>query len=160
MMLTDIGLGLSVVCAGLWSGLLLTLTTMLHPIYASADGRGFAIQLHRFLPVARTAPMNYLLVLGLVAAPVAALIGLRGSLTGAPFVLTAVGLALTITGPLLISSRLAEPNYNVIMGWDPDAMPDNWRVARKRYFLLNWVRGAITWTAFGLFLAAAYLHFA
>ena len=38
-MTADIGLGLAVVCAGLWSGLLLTLTTILHPIYAAEDGR-------------------------------------------------------------------------------------------------------------------------
>jgi hypothetical protein len=31
-------------------------------------------------------------------------------------------------------------------------------VARRRYFTLNWVRAAITWTAFGLFLAAADAH--
>ena len=34
-MTAEIGLGLAVVCAGLWSGLLLTLTTILHPIYAA-----------------------------------------------------------------------------------------------------------------------------
>ena len=34
-MIAEIGLGLSVVAAGLWSGLLLTVTTILHPMYAS-----------------------------------------------------------------------------------------------------------------------------
>ena len=49
--MTTIGLGLAVVSTGLWSGLLLTLTTILHPIYAAQDQRGFATELRLFLPV-------------------------------------------------------------------------------------------------------------
>ncbi|MBM2615700.1 hypothetical protein JIG36_09055 [Actinoplanes sp. LDG1-06] len=151
-MLAEIGLALSVVCAGLWSGLLLTLTTILHPIYAAQDGAGFAAELRRFLPVARKSPTNYLLVIGLVVAPVIALIG------GAPPWLTGTGLALTVIGPLLISSRLAEPNYDVILAWDPAALPDDWRAVRRRYFALNWIRAVITWIAFLLFLAAFWSY--
>lgn len=157
-MLAEIGLGLAVVCAGLWSGLLLTLTTILHPIYAALDGKGFAAELRRFLPVARRSPTNYALVIGLVVGPVIALVGLRGDLSGAPFVLTATGLALTVAGPLLISNRLAEPNYDVILAWDPDALPADWKAVRRRYFALNWVRAALTWAAFALFLAATYTY--
>lgn len=62
-MITEIGLGLSVVCAGLWSGLLLTLTTILHPMFATGDGAWFATGLGRFLPIARRSPTNYLLVM-------------------------------------------------------------------------------------------------
>jgi hypothetical protein len=155
--LAGIGLGLSVVCAGLWSGLLLTLTTILHPIYAAQDAGGFAAELQRFLTVARRSPTNYLLVTGLVVAPVIALLGLRADPAGAPFVLTAIGLGLTVAGPLLVSNRLAEPNYRVILGWDPAAVPADWRVVRRRYFALNWVRAVLTWTSFLLFLAASFL---
>lgn len=157
-MIADIGLGLSVVSAGLWSGLLLTLTTILHPIYAAQDGTGFTAELRRFLPVARRSPTNYLLIGGLVVGPVIALIGLGSDPSGAPFVLTAIGLGLTLAGPLLISNRLAEPNYDVILGWDPAAVPDDWRATRHRYFALNWIRAGFTWVAFALFLAAAYLY--
>jgi hypothetical protein len=159
-MIADVGLGLSVVAAGLWSGLLLTLTTILHPLYAPQDGRGFATDMRRFLPIARRSPTNYVLVGGLLVAPVVALIGLRQEPTGAPFVLTAVGLATTVGGPLLTSRFLAEPNYEVILGWDPEAVPADWRVARARYFRLNWIRAGLTWLAFALFLAAAYVHLA
>jgi len=157
-MLADIGLGLSVICAGLWSGLLLTLTTILHPVYAGQDGAGFTRGLGRFLPVARNAPTNYALVIGLVVAPVLALVGLRDDPTGAPFVLTALGLVLTITGPLLVSRLLSEPNYDVILGWDPEHLPADWEAARDRWIALNWIRAAITWVAFALFLAASYAH--
>ena len=41
-MFTEVGRGLSIVCAGPWSGLPLTLTTILHPMFATLDGGGFA----------------------------------------------------------------------------------------------------------------------
>jgi hypothetical protein len=156
----EIWLALAVVFGGLWSGLLLTVTTILHPIYARRDARGFREELGRFLPVARTSPTNYVCVVGLVVAPAAALVALRGQASTAPFVLTAVGLGLTVIGPLLTSRLLAEPNYEVILGWDPDHVPADWEVARRRYFALNWMRGGFTWAAFACFLAAAYAHLA
>lgn len=62
-MSTEIWLGTAVVLAGLWSGLLLTVTTILHPIYAARDARGFRQELGWFLPVARRSPTNYILVI-------------------------------------------------------------------------------------------------
>lgn len=158
-MIADIGLGLSVISAGLWSGLLLTVTTILHPMYASRPVSGFARDMRRFLPIARRSPTNYILVCALFLTPILALVGLRDDPSGAPFILTAAGFAATVTGPLLTSKFLAEPNYEVILGWDPDAVPSDWRIARARYFRLNWIRGALTWTAFGLFLTAAFLYY-
>ena len=152
--MTTIGLGLAIVSTGLWSGLLLTLTTILHPVYAAQDDRGFATELGLFLPVARRSPTNYLLVTGMLVGPVLAIIGLP---TGVPLVLTVVGLVLVVAGPLLVSRFAAEPNYDVILGWDPAAVPAGWLATRRRYFALNWVRGVCTWAAFGLFLAAAYI---
>jgi hypothetical protein len=71
-----------------------------------------------------------------------------------PFVLTAIGLALTVAGPLLVSGRLAEPHYDVMLAWDPEEMPTDWEAERRRYFTLNGVRAAATWGAFAIFLAA------
>jgi hypothetical protein len=143
----------SIVFSGLWSGLLAMLTLVLHPTLARMEGRDFAGFLHAFLPVARKAPVNYVAVIGMVVAPVVALFALDD--TGkAPFILTAIGFALTVAGPLLVSNRLAEPNYDVMLAWDPDAMPDGWEATRRRYFALDWIRAAATWMAFGLFLAA------
>jgi hypothetical protein len=64
------------------------------------------------------------------------------------------------SGPLLVSRFLAEPNYDVMLAWDPGAMPANWRAVQRRYFRLNWVRAAATWTAFALFATAAYTAWA
>lgn len=157
-MIAEIGLGLSIVCAGLWSGLLLTLTTILHPMFATRDGGRFATDLGRFLPIARRSPTNNILVIGLVVAPALALVGLWEDRGGAPFTLTATGLFLTITGPLLVSRFASEPTYDVILSWNPAAVPTNWRDVRRRWLALNWIRAALTWTAFALFLAAAYTH--
>jgi hypothetical protein len=158
-MTADIGLGLSVVTTALWSGLLLTLTTILHPMFAPRSATGFTQDMRRFLPIARRSPTNYVLVVALVVSPVVALVGLWSEAGSAPFVLTAAGLAATIIGPLVMSSRMAEPNYAVILSWDPDAVPADWGIARARYFRLNWIRAGLTWLALVLFVAAAYLYF-
>ena len=144
----------SVVFSGLWSGLLAMLTLVMHPMLAAMNGRDFADFLRAFLPVARRAWFNYACIYGMLLAPIAGLIVLGDDPGSASFVLTAIGLALTIAGPLLVSNRLAEPNYDVMLSWDPTSMPANWVTTRKRYFALNWIRGAATWTAFAVFLAA------
>jgi hypothetical protein len=142
----------SVVFSGLWSGLLAMLTQVLHPMMAEMTGPEFSGYLHRFLPVARKALINYITVLGMVIAPAVALFALDTGDTA--FALTAVGLALTVAGPLLISNRLAEPNYDVMLSWNPDRMPEDWEAVRRKYFVLDWIRAACTWAAFALFLAA------
>ncbi|GGG70092.1 hypothetical protein GCM10011374_38310 [Kocuria dechangensis] len=158
-MIAEIGLGASVVAAGLWSGLLLTVTTILHPLFGRQDAAGFATEMHRFLPIARRSPTNYILVATLLLAPPVALVGLGiQQAFGAAFVLTATGLVATVAGPLLISRRLAEPNYALILGWNPQHPPDDWQVARDRWYRHNWMRAALTWVAFALFLAASYAH--
>lgn len=115
--------------------------------------------MRRFLPIARRSPTNYILVFALLTAPVLALIGLGQHPASASFRLTAVGWAATVAGPLLTSRYFAEPNYEVILGWDPEAIPSDWQVARARYFRFNWIRGALTWLAFTLFLVATYIYF-
>jgi hypothetical protein len=142
------------VFSGLWSGLLAMLTLIIHPMLQAMDGRDFARFLGAFLPVARRSWFNYACVIGLLLAPVAALIALGDDPGSASFVLTAIGLVLTVAGPLLVSNRLAEPNHDVMLAWDPDAMPADWEARRRRYFALDWIRAAATWTAFALFLAA------
>ena len=140
----------SVVFSGLWSGFLAMLTLILHPMLARMSGPDFARFLGAFLPIARRSPFNYIEVIGLVVAPVVALFDLEGT----PLVLTVIGLVLTVAGPLLVSNRAAEPNYDVILGWNLDAMPQDWEATRRRYFAINWIRAVATWMAFGLFLAA------
>jgi hypothetical protein len=148
------GLVASVVFSGTFSGLLAMLTTILHPMMRSMEGPDFARFLRSFLPIARRAPFNSVAVLGMVIAPTIALIALGDEAGGTPFILTAIGLALTTIGVFVVSRWLSEPNYDVMLAWDPDAMPADWRAVRSRYFALNWVRAAATWVAFAMFLSA------
>jgi hypothetical protein len=42
----------------------------------------------------------------------------------------------------------------VMLAWDPEAMPPDWEAGRRKYFLINWVQLAATWSAFASFIAA------
>jgi hypothetical protein len=42
----------------------------------------------------------------------------------------------------------------MILSWDPEALPADWEAGRKRYFTINLIQLAVTWTAFALFLVA------
>lgn len=68
--------------------------------------------------------------------------------------LTAIGLAIVIVGVYIVSNVWKEPLYDVMLAWDPEAMPAEWRAGRRRYFVINWIQAAATWTVFALFLAA------
>jgi hypothetical protein len=153
----ELWLGVSLVAAGLWSGLLLTLTTILHPMFSDGDGASFTRDLDRFLPVARASVTNYVLVALLMVGPAMAVASQWGDGTTA-FVLTVVGAALTLIGPFALSRFMAEPNYDVILSWDPDHLPTGWTRIRHRYFALNWIRGGLTWVAFACFVAATFSY--
>lgn len=79
---------------------------------------------------------------------------MTGDPSSAAFVLTAIGLGSVIAGVYIVSNRFKEPHYDVMLAWNPDAMPPDWEAGRRRYFALNWIQAAATWTAFALFLAA------
>jgi hypothetical protein len=143
----------SVVFTGLFSGLYAMLNLIFHKVMGAMDGPEFARFLRRFLTVARKSAFNYIVVIGMIVAPAVALIATNDA-GSTPFVLTAIGLALTLGGNAVVSNRIAEPNYDRMLAWDPDHMPGDWQAVRSFYFRLNWIRAASTWTAFGLFLAA------
>ena len=147
-------LAAAVVFSGLWSGLLGMLTLVMHRMLAAMDGRDFERFLRAFLPVGRKAWFNYVCAIGMAIAPIVALVTLWDDKGSAPFVLTAVGLALVIVGVYVVSNVWKEPHYDVMLAWDPDAMPAEWEAGRRHYFALNWIQAAATWTAFALFLVA------
>jgi len=157
MTFEELTLGASVVFAGLWSGLLGMLTLVMHRMLAAMDGRDFERFLRAFLPVGRKAWFNYVCALGMAVAPAVALVALWGERGSAPFVLTAIGLAIVIVGVYVVSNVWKEPHYDVMLAWDAEAMPADWKAGRNRYFALNWIQLASTWTVFGLFLAALIL---
>jgi hypothetical protein len=157
MTFEELSLVASVVFAGLWSGLLGMLTLVMHKMLGAMSGRDFELFLRAFLPVGRKAWFNYVCAIGMAIAPIVALVALWGDWSSAPFVLTAIGLAIVIIGVYVVSNVWKEPHYDVMLAWDPEAMPAGWEAGRRRYFALNWIQLAATWTVFGLFLAALIL---
>jgi hypothetical protein len=143
----------SVAFVGLFSGLYGMLNLILHRVMGGMSGPDFARFLRSFLAVARKSPFNYVVVIGMVVAPAVALIATDDA-GSTRFVLTAIGLVLTLGGNAVVSNRIAEPNYDRMLAWDPDRMPADWEAGRRYYFKLNWIRAVSTWTAFALFLAA------
>jgi len=108
------------------------LTLVMHPMLKTMTGRDFALFLRAFLPTARKSWFNFLCVAEFDRGADRRPRRPRRSPSGTPFVLTAIGLALTVAGPLLVSSRLAEPNYDVILAWNPEALPPEWEAIRRR----------------------------
>lgn len=154
-MTLEIGaLAASAVFAGLWSGLLGMLTLVMHTMLAAMDGRGFEQFLRGFLPVGRKAWFNYVCALGMAIAPVVALVAMWNQRGEPAFALTATGLAIVVVAVYIVSNVWKEPLYDVMLSWDPDAMPSGWPDGRRRYFAINWIQTVATWTAFGLFLSA------
>jgi len=147
-------LAAAVVFAGLWSGLLGMLTLVMHKMLAAMNGGEFERFLRAFLPVGRKAWFNYVCAVGMGIAPIVALVFLWDDRGSAPFVLTAIGLALVVVGVYVVSNAWKEPLYDVMLAWDPEAMPADWSAFRQRYFTINWLQTAATWSVFGLFLAA------
>jgi hypothetical protein len=147
-------LAASVVFSGLWSGLLGMLTLLIHPMLKAMDGRDFENFLRAFLKVGRKSWFNYACAIGMAVAPIVALVILRDAPGSTPFVLTAIGLGFVIVGVYVVSNVWKEPYYDVMLAWDPDAMPADWEAGRRHYFALNWIQLTATWAAFGLFLVA------
>jgi hypothetical protein len=157
MILFDVLLAISVFSIGLFTGLLMTVLFFFQRALRELSGSEFALVMKRFLGITRTHPLNYAMVLTSGFVPIAALLALREQVGSAAFLLTLVGLLAFWCGSILPSTFIAQPVYGVFMGWDIDAPPQDWRVARDRYFRVNVVRGLGSVTAFICFVVALSL---
>lgn len=86
--------------------------------------------------------------------PIVAVVLLWDDPGSTSFVLTAIGLGVVVLGVYVVANVWKEPHYDVILAWDPEAMPADWEAGRQRYFTINWIQFATTRTAFVLFLVA------
>ena len=150
-------LAATVFVSGLASGLLGMLSTIMRPMLAAMDGRDFRNFMEAFLRYAGKSwgrAYNYVWSLGMTIGPVVALVLLLDDPGSTSFVLTAIGLVIVIGGVLIVSNAWKTPTYNLILAWDPEALPADWEAGRRRYFTINWIQLAVTWAAFALFLLA------
>jgi MFS family permease len=143
--------------SGLASGLLGMLSTIMRPMLAAMDGPDFRNFMEGFLRYADHGlgkAFNYAWSLGMTIGPIVALVLLGDDPGSTSFVLTAIGLGIVIVGVLIVSNVWKTPTYNVILAWDPEALPAGWEATRRRYFTINLIQLAVTWAAFALFLVA------
>jgi hypothetical protein len=153
----ELALAGSVFFSGLAAGFLGGLCMIVRPMQAAMDGRSFRSFMEAFLRFAAHSwgkAFNYAWSLGMTVGPVVALVLLWDDPGSTSFVLTAIGLGIVIVGVIIVSNVWKTPTYNVILGWDPDALPADWESGRRRYFTINWSQLVVTWTAFALFLVA------
>jgi hypothetical protein len=130
---------------------------IVRPMQAAMDGRDFRNFMEAFLRYAAHSwgkVFNYAWSGGMTIGPVVALILLWDDRGSTSFVLTAIGLGIVIVGILVVSNVWKTPTYNVILAWDPEALPADWEAGRQRYFTINWIQLAVTWAAFALFILA------
>jgi hypothetical protein len=78
--------------------------------------------------------------IGMTIGPVVALVFLRDDPGSTSFVLTAIGLGIVVAGVLIVSNVWKTPTYNMILAWNPEAMPADWEAGRRRYFTINWIQ--------------------
>ena len=143
--------------SGLAAGLLGMLSTIMRPMLAAMDGRDFRGFMEAFLQFAAHSwgkVFNYAWAAGMTLGPAAALVLLADDPGSTSFILTAIALAIVIGGVLVVSNVWKTPTYNLILGWDPEALPADWEAGRQRYFLINWIQLAVTWVVFALLLVA------
>jgi hypothetical protein len=153
----ELALAASVFFSGLASGLLGMLCTIMRPMLAAMNARAFRNFMEAFLRFADRSwgrVFNLAWALGMFLAPIVALVLLWDDPGSASFVLTAIGLVIVFVGVIIVSNVWKTPHYKVMLAWDPEAMPANWEAGRRRYFTINWIQLATTWTALALFLLA------
>jgi hypothetical protein len=150
-------LAASVFFAGLAAGFLGGLCTILRPMQAAMKGRGFRNFMDTFLQYADAGlgkVFNYAWSGVTTIASILALVLLFDDPGSTSFVLTAIGLAVWVVGILVVSNVWKTPTYKMILAGNPDDLPADWEATRQRYFTINWIQLATTWSAFALFLVA------
>jgi hypothetical protein len=150
-------LAVTVFCSGIASGLLGMLCTIMRPMLTEMDGRGFRSFMEAFLRFADHSwgmVFNLGWAIGMFLLPIVALVLLWDDRGSTSFVLTAVGLGIVFVGVIVVSNAVKTPHYKVMLAWDPEAMPSDWETGRDKYFAINWIQMATTWSAFAIFIAA------
>jgi MFS family permease len=143
--------------SGLAAGFLGGLCAVIRPMQAAMEGREFRHFMEVFLRYAGHSwgkAFNLAWSLGMFLGPIVALVLLWDDRGSTSFVLTAIGLGIVFVGVIIVSNVWKTPTYNVILAWDPEALPADWEAGRRTYFTINWIQLVTTWSAFALFLLA------
>jgi len=150
-------LAVTVFFTGLAAGFLGALCTIIRPMQAAMDGRGFRTFMETFLRYADNGlgrVFNLAWAFVPVVGSIVALVLLWDDPGSTSFILTAIGLGIVLVGIWLVSNVWKTPTYKMILALDPEAISPDWEAVRQRYFTINWLQFVTTWGAFALFLVA------
>jgi hypothetical protein len=153
MILAEIMLILSIIAAGLFAGLMLTLVVILHRMWLTMPAETYIRSMQTFLPAAKGNPFITTITLLPIIAPIAALVDGRANAGTGAFGLTLIGLILAFC-PLLITLRLNFPIYQTMMNWQTASPPANLPQTRTRFQALNLARLLLAVGAMLCFLLA------
>lgn len=152
MSLVHIMLSIATISTGLFTGLLLTMLFIFQPLLNQLSATEYAELMQRFLKVARRSPLNIMLMIVSLLAPIPALFGIYQSLNWLAFGFVSIGIIIFFIGMFLVSRFYNEPLYDEIMGWSAKTPPADWETARQQWYILNLVRVCASGTAFIIFL--------
>lgn len=154
MTIAHIALGIGVITTGLFTGLLLTMILIFQPVLNSLNASDYTMFMQRFLKIARVSPLNIVLIITSIIAPVVGIIRVDKNTEPSIFILILVGLLVFTIGVFFVSRTLNEPLYDAIDSWIIQSPPDNWQEFRDRWYRLNLIRMPASGLAFMLFLIA------
>ena len=116
---------------------------IMRPMHQAMDGREFRNFMETFLRFAGNGlgkVFNFAWSLGMSIGPIVALVFLRDDLGSRRSSSPRSAWGLCLSG-LVVSNVWKTPTYNVILAWDPDALPPDWETGRRSYFTINWLIG-------------------
>ena len=146
-------LAISLVCSGLFAGLMLTLVIVLQRMWLAMTYERYILSMQLFLTSAKGHPIITALTLLPIVLPLFTLaeINTGWSLTITLALMGAVASLLV----LIVTLRLNFPIYEAIMAWQPNQQPDDdWQAIRTRFYQLNLMRFVLSLMATNCFLLA------
>lgn len=152
-MVSTMALAISLVCSGLFAGLMLTLVIVLQRMWLAMTYERYILSMQLFLTSAKGHPIITALTLLPIVLPLFTLaeINTGWSLTITLALMGAVASLLV----LIVTLRLNFPIYEAIMAWQPNQQPDDdWQAIRTRFYQLNLMRFVLSLMATNCFLLA------
>ncbi|MGF1505994.1 MAG: anthrone oxygenase family protein [Anaerolineae bacterium] len=149
-----IALAVSVLAAGLFSGLMFTLIFLMQLKWDRQTAAEYFTDIQPFLEVGKGNRVIALVLFVGLLAPIPALLGTGDLQTGAVTLLILTGMIIFGLGALGVTVVLNLPTYHAIMSLNPQSPDDSWQTLKQRFFRLNLMRFIASFVALLLFVAA------